>query len=156
MWSCVCVCYVVVCMPQWVAHIHRSFKTHPPTASVTEGTRDAVILCLRNHGDSPFSDVLCLLASLSKDVRNTETHTCRLKRLVLGKRDVFDGWTADQSRVTDRQTDPGAGFSLSHNVESFKRRPAGCCVFSETCRSFKLGLSFVFNLFQRYAVLKCI
>lgn len=65
---------VPVYVPRLVERMHRSSKTRPP-ASVAKGTADAVILFWRNHGDSPFSDVLCLLASLSKDVAHTKTHT---------------------------------------------------------------------------------
>lgn len=102
-----------------------------PWRHIAEGTTDAVIFCLRNHGDSPFSDLLCLLPSLSKDVHNTHTDTHTHSQAdEAGFREVrYDWWLNSwQSRVTGRQTDPGAGFSLWHNVGSFIRRPAGCSV----------------------------
>lgn len=62
---------VLACVPLRVALMHRSSKKCLPTASVATETADAVIPFLRNHGDSPLSDIMCLLTSLSKYVTQT-------------------------------------------------------------------------------------
>lgn len=113
------------CVPQLVVHMHRSSKTPPLTACVARGNTDAVILCLRNHGDSPFSSVLCLLASLSNG--RIQTH------IEHGEAGFWNRtvWQADswQSKTSHRLFEVHfLALCLTLHEESFKRSPAECSV----------------------------
>lgn len=83
---CVYVCECVLCVSWYVCLSGLLACISPliPICHQQELPRepaDTVVLFLCNHGDSPFGDMLCLLASLSKDV-----NTRRLQRLVLKSR----------------------------------------------------------------------
>lgn len=76
-----CVCLSVLCMfwyvclSRWRTCIH-SLRPIRRQQVLPREPADAVVLFLHNHSDSPFGDVLCLLASLSKDVNTLRyTHT---------------------------------------------------------------------------------
>lgn len=111
--ACECVSSVLACASA-VGNMHRSSKTRLLTGCVARGTTDAVIFYLRNHGDSPFSSVLCLLASLSND--RTKTYTACGGRIW----EAAPVWWADiwQSRATYRLTEV---HCLALHVERSKR-----------------------------------